>query len=58
MKLVLSLISKKGIVFNKESFFIPVDIELTEFKNSENEEEIRIKAVGYGEIIYSAMQII
>ena len=34
----------------KESFFIPVKIEVTEFKNSENEDEIRIKAVGYGEI--------
>ena len=75
MKLLLSLISKKGIVFNKESFFIPVDIELTELENSKNEheEEIVIKAVGFGEtfsldkhpqgtevkaITYSAMQII
>ena len=39
MKLLLSLISEKGIVFNKQSFFIPVDIELTELENNKNEHE-------------------
>ena len=41
---------KKVLFSMKQSFFISVKIALTEFKNGDNEEEIRIKAVVYGEI--------